>query len=174
MPISINITRSLLPLLRPEVETLTSMLRLKVPAILFFGSSEVYFYTVSFFFFFLRKLFSSDSKTREQAIIGLVHTFQTRTWRALILFCLLPLLFCSFLHLSLSHLPLPPWWQILFKSLRQGTSIETGRGNVAILSCPVNSSGMKSHSIALAVLLRQALLAIYFNIVAWKFPYASR
>lgn len=78
MPISINITRSLLPLLRPEVETLTSILRLKVPAILFFGSSEVYFYTVSFFFF-LRKLFSSDSKTREQAIIGLVHTFQTRT-----------------------------------------------------------------------------------------------
>lgn len=77
MPISINITRSLLPLLRPEVETLTSILRLKVPAILFFGSSEVYFYTVSFFF--LRKLFSSDSKTREQAIIGLVHTFQTRT-----------------------------------------------------------------------------------------------
>lgn len=57
MPISINITRSLLPLLRPEVETLTSMLRLKVPAILFFGSSEVYFYTVSFFFFFFKKAF---------------------------------------------------------------------------------------------------------------------
>lgn len=77
MPISINITRSLLPLLRPEVETLTSMLRLKVPAILFFGSSEVYFYTVSFFF--LKKAFSLRFKDSEQVVISLVHTFQTRT-----------------------------------------------------------------------------------------------
>lgn len=53
MPVTVNITGSLLPLLRTKVKTLTSMLRLKAPAILFFGSSEVYFYTIPppFFFF---------------------------------------------------------------------------------------------------------------------------
>lgn len=70
----------------------------------------------------------------------------------------------------LSHLLLHPTMANIVQSLRQGTSIETLRGNVEILSCPVNSSGKKSHSIVLAALLKKVLLANYFNIVAPKPP----
>lgn len=173
MPVTVNITGSLLPLLRTKVKTLTSMLRLKAPAILFFGSSEVYFYTIPPPFFFLKAFvlrFKDSGAGSYQS--GTHIPNQNLKSPYFILFTSITILFLP--SSSLSHLPLPPWWQILFKSLRQATSIETGRGNVEILSCPVNSSGMKSHSIVLAVLLRQALLANYFNIVAWKFPSASR
>lgn len=60
--------------------------------------------------------------------------------------------------LSPSQHPFPPphRWQILLQSPRQGTSIQTVKGNVEILSCPVNSSGMKSRWIVLAMVLKQA------------------
>ena len=61
-----------------------------------------------------------------------------------------------------THIFFPSWWQILLQSPRQETSIQTVKGNVEILSCPVNSSGMKSRWIALAVVLKQAQLANYY------------
>lgn len=154
---TINIIISSLPVPRPKVETPWLVFKWKIP-----NNFSFFSYVESILKSFLWKNLLPQF---QRSVCPLIHLqtsiwckhWKPKPWINLILFCLclLPLVFLSLPLFSLhsTHV-FPPWWQILLQSPRQGTSIQTVKGNVEILSCPVNSSGMKSRWIVLAVILK--------------------
>lgn len=165
--IIINII-SFLSVLRPKVETPWLVFNLKIPA--FWRGERMFMWSLTLKSFLQPAYFLSfkdSSSDVSQTSIWWRHS-KSKPWITLVWFCLY-LCLLPLVCLSLSfHFPgptfffFPSWWQILLQSPRQETSIQTVKGNVEILSCPVNSSGMKSRWIALAVVLKQAQLANYY------------